>query len=72
MFVLAKTSRSYQGGEGRHTLRYNTIRAAAKAALNDGNPIGFDVYVYVNAYHENCPHTPVMTWAAIQEFKDLL
>jgi hypothetical protein len=73
-FILAKTSRCYYGGQGRRDVIYPTIKEAAQGAVDDGNPVGFDVYRHLERAIDwdepggsECQQ-PVMTWAAIREF----
>ena len=68
MYVLAKTSRCYYGGKGRKEKIYPSILDAANAGINDGNPVGFDVYEYKQYEYPSKPSTPVLRWHDFPEF----
>ena len=61
-YVLAKNYRCYYGGEGRFKLRYDRLIDACRGAVEDGNPVGFDIYVYQATVDIDLPLIPCMRW----------
>ena len=71
-YIIAKTSRCYYGGEGCRRgellpLIFDSIADAVRYAVDDGNPIGFDIYEYISERDETKPQLPTMRWPSVKE-----
>ncbi len=72
-YVIVKSSRCYYGGEGarrftRKPLSFNTILEAAQFAVDDGNPVGFDVYEYESTKKPIQFRKPILAWRNFPAF----
>jgi hypothetical protein len=63
-YIIYKSSRCYYGGLGRKDKEYQSIDEAAQGAIDDGNPVGFDIYVKVEP--SKAIQEPVVKWDAIR------
>lgn len=66
-YILWKMTHSYYGGTGRNDLEFDSVVEAAKGAVADGNPVGFDIYIKSEPVsQDNACYAHICNWKDAQ------